>query len=523
MKVLTAEQMQALDRLTIQDVGIPGIVLMENAGRSVASTIVERFGQNYKRAVVLAGKGNNGGDGYVVARLLADEGWDVEVFVFSKKSEIVGDALTNLNVLDRYGYKISFISEPGKCSNLLEVRSEEAILIDALFGTGLKKPVLRLYAKVIEWLNSQASPVVSVDIPSGIDASSGKVLGAAVKADLTVTFAMPKVGLVTYPGAAYVGELVTSPIGIPQRVLSQAKADYFWMDFRSAQEMLPRRQKDGHKGTFGHLLVIAGSLGKSGAAVMTSESGLRGGAGLVTLACPKVIQPIVASQLKEVMTLPISDLNGESNLLALEDVQRAITDKQALAIGPGLGSGREVFGLVRRLVQDTNLPMVIDADGLNALCGHTKILQRKTDQAIIITPHPGEMSRLLEVTPEKVQSDRIAVAKTFASKFNVVVVLKGARTLIASPDGQTFINSTGHAGMASGGMGDVLTGLIGSLLAQGFSAKEAATLGAYLHGLAADRLFGKFGDAGLIATDLMAEIPAARKALIYGGSDADCS
>lgn len=523
MKVLTAEQMQELDRFTIQEIGIPGIVLMENAGRSVANTVVERFGQDYKRALVFAGKGNNGGDGYVVARHLADEGWDVETLVFSKKDKIVGDALTNLNVLERYDSKISYVSEPDEFLNLVESRSEEAVLIDALFGTGLKKPAQDLYVKAIEWMNNRSSPVISVDTPSGIDASSGKVLGSAVKADLTVTFALPKVGVVTYPGAAYVGELITAAIGIPRSVLSQAEADYYWMDFRSAREMLPQRQRDGHKGTFGHLLVLAGSLGKSGAAVMTSESGLRGGAGLVTLACPAAIQPIVASQLKEVMTLPISELKGEASLLALEDVQKAIVNKQALAIGPGLGSGSEVFGLVRRLVQDCNLPMVIDADGLNALCGYTKILQRKRDNALIVTPHPGEMARLLDVTTEKVQSDRIQAAKTFADTFNVVVVLKGARTLIASPDGQTFINSTGHAGMASGGMGDVLTGLIGSFLAQGSPAKTAAILGVYLHGLAADRLFDRYGDAGLIATDLMAEIPAARKSLIYGGLDAHCS
>jgi NAD(P)H-hydrate epimerase len=273
------------------------------------------------------------------------------------------------------------------------------------------------------------------------------------------------------------------------------------------------RSSDGHKGTFGHLLVVAGSTGKCGAAVMAAESGLRGGAGLVTLACPHSVQPAIASRLTEVMTVPMADFKGEISLQAFDRLLALAEGKQALAVGPGLGLGEETGALIRRLVNDSDLPMVIDADGLTALCGHLHILDHQTERTIVLTPHPGEMARLTGLSTLEIQADRFSVARDFAVRHRVVLVLKGARTLTASPDGKVYINTTGHAGLASGGMGDVLTGLIGSLLAQGLSALNAAALGVYLHGLAADQLLATFGDAGLLATDVMFEIPAARQAL----------
>jgi len=314
-----------------------------------------------------------------------------------------------------------------------------------------------------------------------------------------------------------VGELVIADIGIPKQVVYETDAECRLIDAGEARHLLPIRTMDGHKGTFGHLLILAGSTGKCGAAVMAAEAGMRGGAGLVTLACPRGVQPGVAARLTEVMTVPLDEREGEVCMLALEDILESAEGKQALALGPGLGVSEEVSSLIRRLLQDTRQPVVIDADGLNALVGHLSLLDQQPGREIILTPHPGEMSRLTGLSVAEIQSDRFSLARDFAVQHKVTLVLKGARTLIASPDGTVHVNTTGHAGMASGGMGDVLTGLTGSLLAQGLSTISAATLAVYLHGLAAERLRSTFGDAGLLATDLIYELPAARQALAMEG------
>jgi len=514
MKVLTAAQMQAVDRRTIEEIGIPGVVLMENAGRGVAEEIFKRFSTTVSpRALIVAGKGNNGGDGYVIARHLLNKGWDVQTLILSDRDAVRGDAALNLAALENCGGQVVFILESEALETFFAASGGFTVLVDAIFGTGLTKPAHGLYLKAIEWINQQLSPVIAVDIPSGIDASTGRILGMSVNASLTVTFAFAKIGLVSYPGAGLVGELVTVDIGVPEQVLKLIAADCLWIDATEARGLLPRRSQEGHKGTFGHLLVVAGSTGKGGAAVMAAESGLRGGAGLVTLACPQSVQSTIASRLTEVMTVPVVDVNGAIGLQAFDLLLRLTEGKQALAIGPGLGLGEETIGLVRLLVQNSALPTVVDADALTALCGHTHLLDQRADRQIVLTPHPGEMARLTGLSVAEVQADRFTVAREFAIRHKVVLVLKGARTVVASPDGQVHVNSTGHAGLASGGMGDVLTGLIGGLLAQGLNALDAATLGVYLHGLAADRLLSTFGDAGLLATDVMFEVPAARQAL----------
>ncbi len=514
MKVLSAAQMQAVDRQTIEDLGIPGVVLMESAGRAVAEEITRRFAARKPLgALVLAGRGNNGGDGYVIARHLLDNGWLVNTVVLAERHTVKGDAAVNLAALEKCRGTIFFAPDQASLEELLSTNQLSGVLVDALFGTGLSKPVGGHYAVAIDWINDQLMPVVAVDIPSGIDASNGRILGHCVAADLTVSFVFPKIGQVSYPGAGKVGALVTVDIGIPQFVIEQTQADCLLIDGCEAEALVPHRDQDGHKGTFGHLLVLAGSLGKSGAAIMAAESGLRGGAGLVTLACPKSVQSVVATRLVEVMTVPLADFDGEVSLQAREQVSSLLADKQALALGPGLGLSEEAQALVCHLVQDAELPIVIDADGLTALSGHLEVLRHRQGRETVLTPHPGEMARLCGLSIEEIQSDRFSVAKDFAVRHQVVLVLKGARTLIACPDGRVHVNAGGHAGLASGGMGDVLTGLIGSLLAQGLTAEAAATLAVYLHGSAADRLLSCSGDAGLMATDIMRELPAARRAL----------
>ena len=514
MKVLTAQQMQAVDRRAIEEIGIPGVVLMENAGRRVTEEILSRYAtRGPQRALVFAGKGNNGGDGYVIARHLLDNDWDVLTLVLAAAAEITGDAAVNLKALVNCGGEVLHIGNEEELYTALDDAEQFTVVVDALFGTGLTKPLQGLSLEVIGWMNCQACPVVAVDIPSGIDGSTGRVAGDAVNADLTVSFAFPKIGQVTFPGARHVGELVIADIGIPKQVEYEAKAECRLIDAEEARLLLPNRSGEGHKGMFGHLLVLAGSRGKCGAAVMAAQAGLRGGAGLVTLACPESVQPGVAARLAEVMTVPLDEVHGEVGMSALESLQSLAAGKRALAIGPGLGVGAEVSSLIRRLVQDTRQPVVIDADGLNALVGHLQLLGSLPGRDIVLTPHPGEMSRLIGLPVAEIQADRFNVAREFSVKHAVTLVLKGARTLIAAPDGTVHVNSTGHAGMASGGTGDVLTGLIGSLLAQGLPAMAAATLGVYLHGRAAERLLPTFGDAGLLATDLIYELPAARQAL----------
>ncbi len=513
MKLLTAAQMQGVDRQASEEIGIPGVVLMENAGRGMAEHILESFAALKPGPVlVLAGKGNNGGDGYVIARHLIEAGWQVITLVLAEREAIQGDAAVNLNVLEACGGRVLFAADDASLEQVLAQQNSARLLVDALFGTGLTKPVSGRYAAAISWINHSPAAVAAVDIPSGIDASTGRILGQSVSADLTVTFAFPKIGQVSYPGAGFVGELVVVDIGIPAKVASQVTEDSLLVTGPVAKTLLPLRPQDGHKGTFGHLLVVAGSVGKSGAAVMTAEAALRGGCGLTTLACPAEIQPVVASQLTEVMSAPLADADGEVSLESLSALQSLLEEKQALAVGPGFGLGAEASEVVRRLVADCSLPMVVDADGLTALVGHLELLTER-QAPLVLTPHPGEMARLAQLPVSAIQEDRVAVARDFAIRHGVVLVLKGARTVIALPDGRIRINASGNAGMASGGMGDVLTGLIGSLLAQGLESGRAAVLAVFLHGYAADRLAELYGDAGLLAGDLITELPAARQAL----------
>ena len=514
MKVLTAAAMQELDRRTIEQAGIPGAVLMENAGRGVADTVVQRFADRFPGPVlILCGRGNNGGDGFVIARHLRTAGWNVQLVLLAERGAVSGDAASMLDRFEQSGGRISAAPDAAGLDAALRAAAGCRLCIDALVGTGFARPPEGVLAAAIDWLNRQPAPVVAVDLPSGVDASSGAIPGAAVRAALTVTFAFPKIGLLSYPGAGQAGDVVTVPIGIPAAVAASAPDDCLLIDADEARALLPLRPADGHKGTFGHLLVVAGSLGKSGAAVMTAEAGLRAGAGLVTLACPAGMQAVAAAHLVEVMTAPLTEVGGAVSLQAMAELLALGDGKQAVALGPGLGTGEEAGALVRRFLKETPLPAVVDADGLNALAGHLDVLARRRGRATVLTPHPGEMARLAGLTVAEIQADRTGAARAFAVTHGVVLVLKGARTITALPDGRVRINASGHAGMASGGMGDVLTGLVGGLLAQGMDPGAAATLGVYLHGLAGDRLRPHYGDAGLLATDLLRELPKARHSL----------
>ncbi len=512
MKSVTSETMQQLDRQTIDRFGIPGLELMERAGRHVADIVAARFaGPGLRSALIFAGKGNNGGDGFVVARLLAASGWSVALAILASAEEYSGDARSNLDRLPRSVELHTFSNTSAK--ELHDLSQNKDVIIDAIFGTGLKSALSGIYADAVGIINAAGKPVVAVDIPSGVDATTGKTCGNAVKASITVTFGIAKLGHILYPGAEYAGEIIVTDIGIPPELLETAPGVEY-VDMTFAAGLLLQREKTDHKGSCGHTLIIAGSCGKSGAAAMAANSAMRSGAGLVTLAVPCSIHPVIELKTTEVMTVPLPEsTSGTLALTSLDGIRKLLEGKDAAAVGPGLGLHDETKTVARKIVLTAGVPLVVDADALNALAEDISILRTSTSPALILTPHPGEMARLAGVSIAAIEADRIKAAESFARGYNCYLILKGARTVIAAPDGRLAVNGSGNPGMASGGMGDVLTGVITALLAQGYPPFEACCLGVFCHGLAGDMAAEEKGELGLVATDVQEMLPYAFKIL----------
>jgi NAD(P)H-hydrate epimerase len=506
--------MQEMDRLAIEEIGIPGVVLMENAARGATRVFLAHFAPPLgSRVLILCGRGNNGGDGYVMARYLSEAGLKVTVLVLAEFNKITGDALVNLQILRQMEVEVMEVPSEVHWKKQRRLLGHCDFIIDGLLGTGLNASVRGFYAQVIEELNRANKPVTAIDIPSGLNADTGQVMGVAVQADLTVTFGFPKVGQLVFPGAGLVGRLVRVDIGIPHMVAGQIPAHYGLIEAADFRDLLAHEKPDIHKGNRGHLLVLAGSTGKTGAATLTSLAALRAGAGLVTLGIPRSLNPILESKLTEAMTFPLAETAEASlSLEAEKEIFKLMEGKSAVALGPGLSTHAETISLVKRIVARCPLPMVIDADGLNALSTDAAVLATCRGRAIL-TPHPGEMARLAGFSNSEVQADRIRTAESFAQKHGCILVLKGARTVIADPEGQVFINPTGSPALSSGGSGDVLTGLIAGFLARGWPPAKAAAAGVYLHGLAADSLSEDFGKSGILASDLLDVIPGLSFAL----------
>jgi NAD(P)H-hydrate epimerase len=495
MLCATAAEMRELDRITIEEVGIPGLVLMENAGAGCARAIVERCAGDVRGLPigVVCGGGNNGGDGYVIARHLWNRGADVRIYALAPRERIRGDARINVEIAERLGI-------PRRAS--LDGLEGERVLVDAILGTGLGEPVRAPLSDAIARINAAPPGAlrVAVDIPSGMDADSGHALGCVVRADVTLTMGLPKVGMVGWPGIASCGDIQVVDIGIPRDLPAARGFRVALLETVGLARLVPRRLAGANKGTFGHLLVVAGSRGKGGAALLCGEAALRGGAGLVTLAVRADVQPALEGRVRELMT---AIYDGDAALVALTHGKRAV------ALGPGIPTDTEMQALVRRWAAELPLPMVIDADGLNALCGHTERLAG-APAARLLTPHPGEMARLLSVTTEAVQADRLGAARRLAAASGSFVACKGARTVVAAPDGRAFINPTGTAALATAGTGDVLTGLVGSLLAQGLEPLDALCLGVHAHGRAGELATAAAGiERGILAGDVVARIAAA--------------
>lgn len=513
MKAITSEQMQKVDAGAINGYGIPGLTLMENAGRGCADAIIAHFsGKVGNSAVIVAGKGNNGGDGYVIARLLHGQGWGVTVILLAPSGEVTGDAAVNLALLPS-GVRLYECAETETLAAHDDDFSRCNVIVDAIFGTGLKAGIQGVYRQAVEAINGSGTPVLSVDIPSGIHGSSGELLGVAVKADLTVTFAAAKIGHILYPGALHCGRLEVVDIGIPSELIDSSPGVRF-VDHAEAAAMVKLRDRTSHKGSNGHCLIVAGSTGHTGAAHLSAASAVRAGAGLVTLAVPSSLNPILEVKTTEAMTLPLADSGrGCLDEDALTGILDAVAGKSVVALGPGISRYIGTSALVRKAVREISLPMVMDADALNAISEDITVLQERPASSMILTPHPGEMARLTGLTVQQIEADRIGIASGFAMRNRVFLILKGARTVIASPEGEIAINGSGNPGMASGGMGDVLTGVVAALLCQGYDPFDACCLGVFVHGYAADIVAEGKGEIGLTATDLVESLPHAFKRL----------
>jgi len=522
MKILTASEMQGIDRLTTERYGVPSLTLMENAGRSVVDFLASRISPLASQSIViLCGKGNNGGDGMVAARLLWEAGIRPRVLLFADLQSLRGDAAANYE-------RLRMLSAPEIVRGLeewsaLKVSLEgTTVIVDALLGTGLTKPLSGLLLEVVRDVNAQFphARVLAVDLPSGISADSGELIGEHVRADFSVTFTAPKIAHVFPPACERVGEWVVKQIGTPKEALEgDAHLSLNYTGREDVAWVAAPRAAGAHKGSYGHVLILAGSVGKTGAAALAARGALRAGAGLVTVATPQSALPVVAALGMEFMTegLPETDA-GTLSLRALDDgrLDKLVAGKTVLAVGPGIGTHPETVELVRTVVNRYALPLVLDADGLNAWAGNMSFFCKDTRPTgtTIFTPHPGEMARLAGKATAEVQGQRLAIAREFAQSYGLTLVLKGFRTLTAAHDGEVWVNPTGNPGMATGGTGDALTGMISGLLAQAPERPPIAVVATavYLHGLAGDLAARELGEASMLAGDLIEHIPQAYRA-----------
>jgi len=508
IKIATANEMQEIDRVTIKKYGVPGMVLMERAGLAVVSKINEIYSD--RKVVVLCGGGNNGGDGFVIARILHNQGREVKLFTASNLGDLKGDAKINYNAAKKYGVNISPINKFKPVST--KPFNRNSLIIDALLGTGLSRDVRSPVSGVINRINKLSCPVISVDIPSGVSSDTGQIMGCAVKARHTITFGLPKRGHLLYPGAEHSGELFIEDIGFHQKLLQSDKIKINLIRKQDAVHLLRTRPKYSHKGTYGHVFLLAGSRGKTGAALMASKACLRAGAGLVTIGIPETLVGALQSRVTEEMILPLADKGDGTLSFSSADAILGFLNKKGnvLAIGPGLSVDDEISKLVRLLVLKSKVPLVLDADGLNAIADKTSIL-KKSRAPVILTPHTGEMARLLMQNTngkrQSIEEDRIETAVSFARRTKTCLVLKGVPTVIAGPDGNAFVNSSGNPGMSTAGAGDVLTGMISAFIAQKLSPEDASVLAVFVHGHTGDVVAEKMGQQSLIASDIIKAIP----------------
>lgn len=506
MKIASRNEIRKIDEQSISKLMVPGVILMENAGRTTAEVISTQFPDS-NNISLFCGSGNNGGDGFVIARhLMTVYNKKITVYMCADVKKISGDALANFLYLKNLKCKI--INLKNDFSNYENCD----LIVDAIFGTGLVREIKGFYSKIIEFINNQKLPVVSVDIPSGLDSDTGRPLGNCINADVTVTYGLPKIGMCLFPGLRYCGRIFLSNITTQKKLEDRLKTELITSD--DILEILQERDKDTHKGSYGHLLILSGSPGKTGAATLSATGSLRIGTGLTTVGVPESLNPVLEEKLTEAMTFPVSETKdatfGETSI---KQVLKLVAEKKtALAIGPGISVTRNTEKFLFSLLSSLEIPTVLDADALTLISRNFKVL-KKVKYPVVLTPHTGEMSRLCGKSTSEIQKNRIKISRQFATEHNIYLVLKGARTIVASPDGMIYINPTGNPGMATGGTGDVLTGVIGGLLAQGYSPLDSCRAGVYIHGLAGDLVSEKMYKYGYTASELADFIPFAIRSL----------
>jgi NAD(P)H-hydrate epimerase len=506
MIALSPERAKKYDDYAISEWGIPSAVLMENAGRSTYRLMREAYLRDRCKVVVLAGRGNNGGDGFVIARYALRDGFPVEVCLLGRPEALKGDARLNMELYLSLGGAMAAVEDAAAAEKAIQGSD---VIVDAIFGTGLAKEVRGLEAAAIVEINRSGKPVIAVDIPSGLDGAKGVPLGVAVRATHTYTYGHAKLGHLFHPGVSYRGKLTVVDISLPAAAADVLGVDARVVDGRMVRRIFRKRQPDAHKGMFGSVAVIAGSAGKTGAAVMAATAALKIGAGLVTLAVPESLKGIAAAKLTEAMTYPVDDQGkGFFPLSSCEAIREFTADKDVVVMGPGLGRSPETAALVRKLYGAQDKIFVVDADGISSFEGRADLLKEARGRAIF-TPHPGEFGRLVRLSPQEVNRDRLDLGRRFATTHGVHLVLKGAPSITFSPEGEAFINPTGNPALSKGGSGDVLTGFIGGLAGQGYTLTEAGFFAAYLHGYIADSWAGEFTDMDLMAQDVISGAGAA--------------
>ena len=512
MKVVDGTQMKQLDRTAVEKYGIPSILLMENAGIAVTEEVLKAADQcSTKEILILCGLGNNGGDGFVVARQLHQRGLSVKVRVIGEIAKIRGDARVNYDILRKIKVDIEQAADLEKLK--LEIR-ESTLIVDAIFGTGLCQEINERIKQIIDEVNEANKVVISIDIPSGVFAKDGSLWGRAIQATKTVSLQMPKIGNINYPGADYTGELIVKEIGIPREAILDAGIHTSIITHDVVRKILPQRKRDTHKGDYGKVYIVAGSTGMTGAAMLTCEAVLRSGAGLLKVAIPQSLNNIMEIRLTEAITVPLPELKkGVVGISDIEKIVKTMKQSDVIAIGPGSGQTRELEEVLRNIFEEACTPIVLDADAINALAHRIEYL-KQLQHPIVLTPHVGEMSRLTGLPVEEINRSRIEVARKYAKEWNATIILKGARTVVANPLGEIYINCTGNPGMATAGSGDVLTGIVTGFIAQGIQPFEAAMAAVYVHGKAGDRAAARLGEYGLMAGDIISELPYAIKEVV---------
>ena len=507
MEVVNCEQMREIDRKTIEEFGIPGIVLMENAAKEVVKAVIEYLeNPRDKKVIIFAGRGNNGGDGLAVARHLHNMGAQVEVILTHGEEGLQGDSLINLNIIKKMGISTRCLDSES-LGNILNKSCKSDIIIDSIFGTGIRGEIEGEVRELIQKINQFSNYTISVDIPSGVNGDTGEICGVCIEADETITFALPKKGLLLYPGADFVGDLKVVDISIPHKVIESQKIKIHMIEEKHIQNMLPRRKENSHKGDYGKIFIIAGSTGLSGAAALASEAALRSGGGLITAGIPKSLHSIIEIKLTEVMSYPLEDEGmGILSNKCIQDIMQKTEVSDVVAFGPGLSQEQSILEILESLLRNCKIPMVIDADGINALSKNSDLL-KYAKAPVILTPHPGEMARLIGKDIKYVESKRIEVAQEFACKWKVYLILKGANTIIAFPTGEVWIHKGGNPGMAKGGSGDILTGIIISFIGQKIPIEKALVLGVFVHSMAGKYAAKDKGTYGVTPRDLTYMLP----------------